>query len=292
MFKSASFLVTLIFSYVGVAVAAGTMTDSVTGMQFVQVPAGCFDLGEMSSADKAVAQKPKAAVQELIVHDGPGAEFVHENAAIDEEFEDGSIAANEEAMGSGAVCLKKSFWMGKYEVTQGQFKQIMGDNPSGFKKGDSYPVERVGWFDAQAFIRQLNKATGKNYRLPSEAEWEYAARSGGRDQKYGAGNSAGKSAWYMANSRYTSHPVGGKQANVLGLHDMSGNVWEWTADCWNESLATAPSDGSANTQGNCTARVLRGGSWYDAKSLISTTARLWNDADKFDNNSGFRLVHD
>jgi len=94
----------------------------------------------------------------------------------------------------------------------------------------------------------------------------------------------------MRNSKFTSHPVGEKKANALGLYDMSGNVWEWVQDCWNADINAAPKDASAQTQGQCTARVLRGGSWYDAAEMITTGSRLWNDADKLDNNTGFRLV--
>jgi formylglycine-generating enzyme required for sulfatase activity len=155
----------------------------------------------------------------------------------------------------------RAFSMGRTEVTQGQWRSIMGTSPSKFSAcGDTCPVETVSWADAQAFVKKLSAKTGKQYRLSSEAEWEYACRAGGQDKYCGSGrvNDVG---WYDANSGGSTRPVGGKQANAWGLHDMSGNVWEWTEDCWKENYNGAPTDGSAWTTGNCSQRVLRGGSW-------------------------------
>jgi len=280
-------------------VVGDTKTEQVTGMAFVWVPQGCFQPGNLSGATVAAVKKAVAA--DTVHFDGANGEQIHEVSALDEATElsavepvfiDQAVSSPQGVDTSHLTCLSKGFWMAKYEVTQGQYHNIMGVNPSGFKKGDTYPVERVRWFDVRKFVSRLNKVTGQRFRLPSEVEWEYAARSGGRNQAYGAGGSVGKVAWYMGNSGNSSHPVGEKKANALGLYDMSGNVWEWTADCWNKTLANTPKDGSANKSGNCAARVLRGGSWYDARELIKTTARLWNDTDKRDNNSGFRLVLD
>lgn len=140
----------------------------------------------------------------------------------------------------------KSFLMGKYEVTQTEWVAVMGGNPSEFK-GRTRPVEHVSWNDAQEFIRRLNAKTGKEYRLPSEAEWEYAARAGSQsawsfgDDKGQLGNHA----WYIDNSGNETHPVGQLQANKFGLFDMHGNVWEWVQDCWHFNYRGAPSDGSA-----------------------------------------------
>ena len=131
------------------------------------------------------------------------------------------------------VCLN-DFYLGKYEVTQGQWKVVMGNNPSKFQDcGDACPVEQVSWNDAQEFIRKLNQMFGKNYRLPTEAEWEYAARSGGKKEEYSGTNdraSVGNYAWYEDNSGKTTHPVGLKSPNGLGIYDMSGNVDEWVND--------------------------------------------------------------
>ena len=282
-----------------VSAAGDTMIEPITGMEFVRVPKGCFQPGNLHGLTASTAGKKSSAgaaravaVESVQIHEVGALDDAAGQVAEQQVFLDQAVGGRKTADTRKLTCLQHDIWMSRYEVTQGQYQNIMGVNPSAFKKGDNYPVERVRWLDARKFIRRLNRVSGKHFRLPSEAEWEYAARSGGRNQRYGAAGSADQVAWYMKNSGNSSHPVGKKRANALGLYDMSGNVWEWTADCWNETLANMPKDGSPNKSGNCAARVLRGGSWYDAKALISTTARLWNDTDKRDNNSGFRLVLD
>lgn len=269
------------------------MVDPVTGMVFVRVSAGCLNLADDSKAVKTSFTSNQSSKQALIIHHGPGTEFVHENSAIDEVSDLSELHPDEPvARQTGEVCHEKDFWMGKFEVTQGQYMKVMGHNPSAFKKGDNYPVERVSWLDARQFVRMLNEKSGKQFRLPSESEWQYAASSGDQEMKYGADGKAADVAWYMKNSSST-HAVGGKKPNALALYDMSGNVWEWTDDCWSEHRnSSAPADGSAVSSGKCTVRVLKGGSWYDAEQYIRVSARLWNDADRSDNNSGFRLVLD
>ncbi len=142
------------------------------------------------------------------------------------------------------VTIPRPFAVGKYEVTQAEWRAVMGSNPSRFK-GDRNPVEMVSWDDAKDFVRKLSAKTGKTYRLLSEAEWEYAARAG-TQSKYLCGNGDGclsGVAWYPSNSGNGTHPVGSKGGNAFGLHDMHGNVWEWVEDCRHKSYAGAPTDG-------------------------------------------------
>ncbi|MFH0782750.1 MAG: SUMF1/EgtB/PvdO family nonheme iron enzyme [Pseudomonadota bacterium] len=221
-------------------------TDSTTGMEFVYVPKGCFQMGD-TFGDGGVDEKP-----------------VHE------------------------VCVD-GFFIGKYEVTQGEYTRIIGSNPSQFKKGDRYPVEQVSWDDAQAFIRNLNDKSGKSYRLPTEAEWEYAARSGGRKEKYAGADSPDAVAWYTSNSGGSTHSVGSKSPNGLGLYDMSGNVWEWCQDRSDSSYYNnSPRD---NPQGPSSGvyRVLRGGGWYYVPGRVRAAIR-GRRAPGHRDFPGFRLV--
>jgi formylglycine-generating enzyme required for sulfatase activity len=184
----------------------------------------------------------------------------------------------------------KAFAMGKYEVTQEQWYAVMGNLPSS-TKGRTLPVDSVSWDDAQEFVRRLSAKTGKNYRLPSEAEWEYAARAGSRTEWYFGDNEneLGRYAWFSGNSGNSTHPVGEKLPNAFGLHDVHGNVREWTADCWNDNYNAAPSDGSAWLAGNCSRRVLRGGSWRVAPPDLRSASRYWLSASSRDDFIGFRV---
>jgi formylglycine-generating enzyme required for sulfatase activity len=186
-----------------------------------------------------------------------------------------------------------SFAMGKYPVTQGQWKKVMGSNPSHFSYGgDQCPVEKVSWDDAQAFIQKLNQQTGHTYRLPSEAEWEYACRAGSTGEWcFGDEHSLlVKYAWYEGNSGSKTHPVGEKKANAFGLHDMHGNVWEWCEDRWHNDYEGAPSDGRAWVDDGDSERVMRGGSWdFDARYSCSVF-RYYHWPDDRGSYGGFRLA--
>ncbi|CAG37151.1 formylglycine-generating enzyme family protein [Desulfotalea psychrophila] len=198
----------------------------------------------------------------------------------------------------GADCEKPvheveldGFWLGKYPVIQSQYEEVMGINPSRFKKADTYPVETVSWHDAQAFIEQLYKQSGMRFRLPTEAEWEYAARSGGKRELYAGGNDIEAVAWYGGNSNCSTHPVGKKQANGLGLYDMSGNVWEWCQD-WFDKYYYQSSPGN-NPRGPSLGsnRVLRGCNWDGAGSWALRSAfRFGIASDARNSRVGFRLV--
>jgi formylglycine-generating enzyme required for sulfatase activity len=182
------------------------------------------------------------------------------------------------------------FAIGKTEVTQGQWGAVMGNNPSQFSScGDDCPVEKVSWEDAQEFARKLSAKTGKTYRLPSEAQWEYACRAGGRTLYCGSDN-LDAVAWHGGNSGGRTHSAGLKQANAFGLVDMSGNVWEWVEDCSHNSYNGAPSDGSAWTNGSCDGRVLRGGSWSNDPRYARAARRSFSSPGLRDYSLGFRLT--
>ncbi|MBO7382048.1 MAG: formylglycine-generating enzyme family protein [Muribaculaceae bacterium] len=158
------------------------------------------------------------------------------------------------------------YYIGKCEVTQALWKAVMGNNPSKFK-GDNLPVEKVGWDDCNTFISKLNQLTGRKFRLPTEAEWEYAARGGRKSKgyKYAGGNDVGQVAWYDNNSSSATHPVGQKSPNELGIYDMSGNVMEWCEDWYDDYTSSSQTNPTGPQSGSY--RVARGGSWnYDATS--------------------------
>lgn len=182
------------------------------------------------------------------------------------------------------------FYIGKYEVTQKEWRDIMGSSPSNFKNYDQCPVEQVSWDDIQEFLRKLNAKTGKNYRLPTEAEWEYAARGGSLSQKYkyAGSNNVDEVAWYSSNSGSKTHPVGEKNPNELGLYDMSGNVEEWCGD----GFGVYPSDIQTNHQGPSTGlyRSLRGGSWKNKSQYCRIASRGNDYPHSRTQTSGFRLA--
>ena len=167
------------------------------------------------------------------------------------------------------------YQIGETEVTQALWVAVMGSNPSNWL-GDNLPVEKVSWNDCQTFITKLNQLTGKTFRLPTEAEWEFAARGGTKSQgyKYSGSNTLGDVAWYTENSGRKTHEVGSKQANELGLYDMSGNVWEWCQDWKGNYDSSAQSNPTGPTTGSN--RVLRGGSWDYSARLCRVTNRYYS----------------
>ena len=227
-----------------------TFIDSATGMEFIFVKGGCFQMGD-TFGDGEADEKP-----------------VHE------------------------VCVD-DFYLGKYEVTQGQWKKVMGSNPSHFKDlGDKCPVEMVSWNDTQEFISKFNSQSGKKYRLPTEAEWEYAARSGGKSEKWvGTSNesSLGDYAWYNANSGIKTHPVGQKKPNSLGIYDMTGNVWEWCGDWYADKYYENSSKSNPRGADSGSSRVLRGGSWDTSAQGARAAYRIWINPDNRYDFIGFRV---
>jgi formylglycine-generating enzyme required for sulfatase activity len=221
------------------------MIDKVTGMQFVYIPQGCFQMGSSNVG----------------AHEQP----VHE------------------------VCLD-GYWMGKHEVAQGQWRKVMDGNPAHFQKGDDYPVEMVSWNDVQEFISELNKKSGKQFRLPTEAEWEYACKAKGNDT-YCGGENINYLAWYSVNSISTgSHPVGTKQKNDFGLFDMTGNVWEWCQDWFEENYYRNSPRNNPQGPASGSNRVYRGGSWDNGAGYARSAFRYCDAPDQRWSNLGFRLV--
>ncbi len=181
------------------------------------------------------------------------------------------------------------FWLEKCEVTQGQWGRVMGSTPASFQKGNDYPVERVSWDETQEFIRRLNQLTGLVFRLPTEAEWEYACRAGTAGDTSGYGR-IDQAAWYYDNSSEQTHAVGQKKANAWGLFDMLGNVGEWCQDWYDPGYyAKSP---SRNPTGPAAGerRVYRGGSWVNRANMLRASIRLHQVPSTKRNNLGIRLA--
>ncbi|MHB8762963.1 MAG: formylglycine-generating enzyme family protein, partial [Deferrisomatales bacterium] len=233
-------------------------TDPTTGMQFVYVPPGTFQMGDTFG---------DCARYGWCGYEQP----VH------------------------TVTLTRGYYLGKTEVTQAQWQAVMGSNPSYFQPSRGYPacptcpVEQVSWNDIQVFVANLNAQTGRAYRLPTEAEWEYAAKGGPYSQGYKyAGSNNVDEVGSNRGSVYGTHPVGQKLPNELGLYDMSGNVWEWVQDWWGTYSAAAQTDPTGPTTGS--RRVFRGGSWLDDPWFLRSAFRLDRWPGDRSNLIGLRLV--
>ncbi|MBQ9588398.1 MAG: formylglycine-generating enzyme family protein [Bacteroidales bacterium] len=186
-----------------------------------------------------------------------------------------------------------TFYMGKFEVTQRLYMTVMGENPSRWTYNDSLPVEQVSWNDAQMFIARLSQMTGYRFRLPTEAEWEFAARGGNLSKNHvfpGQDGDPGSVAWYGMNSGNITHPVGRKKPNELGLHDMAGNVWEWCSDWYGDYSAEEQTNPRGPKHGE--SRILRGGSLNSPSWGCTVSDRSWYQPDYGYGFHGFRLVLD
>ncbi|MBT3071474.1 SUMF1/EgtB/PvdO family nonheme iron enzyme [Rhodomicrobium sp. Az07] len=207
------------------------------------------------------------------------------------------------------VTIPQAFALGKYPVTFEEWDAYVADGGGGFlgfgtryKPDDNgwgrgrRPVIDVSWDNAQAYVKWLSEKTGKLYRLPSEAEWEYACRAGTETAWFFGSSESDldRYGWYKDNSGRKTHPVGEKLPNAFGLHDLHGNVWEWCEDCWNDSYAAKPEalkqSGGAWTAGDCFLRVLRGGSWGDGPQSLRSADRFWSSSDFRLNFVGFRAA--
>lgn len=203
-------------------------------------------------------------------------------------FNMGSNSGDKDEMPVHEVCVDE-FWMGKYEVTQGQWKNIMGENPSNYKSGDNWPVERVTWFAVKKFVSLLSEQSDRNFSLPSEAQWEYAARSGGKDKKMLGKNDIDQTAWYKGNSGGTRR-VGSKVPNGFGIYDMKGNVWEWCEDKYHKNAYSMHSLNNPIIETSSgPSRVKRGGAYSSDQSYLKPTNRSYQSAPfgRFD--LGFRI---
>jgi formylglycine-generating enzyme required for sulfatase activity len=227
-----------------------------------------------------------AKAQPQTVKNSLGMEFVLVPAG---SFMMGSENGNKDEKPVHQVTINYSIYMGRYEVTQAQWQQVMGSNPSRFKNCDQCPVEMVTWNDVQEFIQKLNAMNdGYAYRLPSEAEWEYACRAGTTSDYAGDLDAMG---WYDKNSEHRTHADGQKQPNGFGLYDMHGNVWEWCEDWYHDNYNGAPTDGSAwLSGGEQKKRVLRGGSWINHANSLRSAQRHTYPPGFHDDDSGIRLV--
>jgi len=216
-------------------------------------------------------------------------------------FTMGSHNGNADEKPVHQVTINHGFYMGKYEVTQGQWQTVMGttihqqrDKVAGsyiiVGEGNHYPMYFVSWEEAMSFVGRLNELNdGYTYRLPTEAEWEYACRAGTKGDYY-ADNVSGIG-WSLENSGNETHVVGGKQTNAFGLSDMSGNVSEWCEDVYHDNYYGAPTNGSAWVSGGeSQKRVLRGGGWFDRDLYLRSAARFKNSSDYREYGIGFRVV--
>ncbi len=255
---------------------------------YAAIAAGAQGLPAQKPGTPAVA--PPAGEQAKIMSDKTaGMELVFVKGGC---FQMGDVfgGGNNDEKPVHDVCVA-DFYMGKHEVTQAQWQKVMGENPSSNKQcGPDCPVESVSWNDAQEFIKKLNAKSGKQFRLPTEAEWEYAARSGGRKEKWPGTNDEAKLdeyAWYSGNNETQTQRVGTKKPNALGLFDMAGNIREWCQDWYGDTYyQTSPKD---NPSGPATGekRVLRGGDWDD---LRTTKRGADGPPDVRDNSNGLRIL--
>ncbi|MCX8022647.1 MAG: SUMF1/EgtB/PvdO family nonheme iron enzyme [Syntrophorhabdaceae bacterium] len=252
-----------------------TFREPVTGIEFVRIKGGCFIMGDV--------------------------------------FDKG----REDEKPNKEICLD-DYYIGKYEVTQEQWISIIGKNPSFFQKEElrylcgvrlcvgcredacetmetlKFPVENVSWDDVQEFLEKLNKKTGRQFRLPTEAEWEYAARSGGKKEKWAGTHfehELDRYAWYRETSNFRTNPVGTKEPNGLGLYDMTGNVWEWVNDIYDPDYYKFIEKHNPQGPKIGATKVMRGGSWFEDPQMIRTSARGSGFPFLRSTNIGFRLAH-
>ena len=280
------------FNFLHFICLLGTLTTSASaaeisnkaGITMVDIPAGSFVMGSCKLSGDIESENKKRAFmgQDLLPGTCPQAD----------------MEASDYETPQHKVTLRK-FQLSKTEVTLGQFKKFIASaqrndliNQEFIKyntHADNAPVVMVNWQDAQDFIAWLNKTEGGGYRLPSEAEWEYACRAGAKTQYCGS-DQVDEVAWHLNNAGQRMQAVATKKPNKFGLHDMSGNVLEWVQDCWNPNYRGAPTDGSAWTRCVDGYQVQRGGSWIDESKYLRSAARQVDSPGSRGNDSGFRVA--
>jgi formylglycine-generating enzyme len=246
-----------------------TYTNSI-GMEFVLAPSGSLLMGKF---------EPQCAPVGL-----------QDNVTESQHAE--CVKMSREASRPGFQAnIPRPFYIGKFEVTQGQYRKVMGANPSHFpeskagENADDYPVDSVTWQDAQAFVQKLNAIEkSRAYRLPTEMEWEYAARAGATDEVQGLKKP--EAAWFMSNAQYTTHPAGRKSPNAWGIYDMLGNVWEWVRDFYDEQVQPGGPVGPRSGK----VHVLRGGSYSAHDKNVRVSVHAGGPGGVID--VGFRIVKD
>ncbi len=253
-----------------------------TGMEFVWIEGDCFQMGQSEQEEEQIVNERKAGKYRQLFND-EREQLVHERG--EEKYR--QLFNDERPVHE--VCVD-GFWMGKYEVTQGQWQKLMGNNPARNKSGEDFPVEQVSWNKVQGFIHKLNQKEDNTFRLPTEAEWEYAARSKARNENFSGGNDVNVVAWHSGNSGKITHRVGTKKPNSLGLYDMSGNVWEWCGDWYYQDYYSVSPRNNPKGPPTGTDRVVRGGSWGDGPFYVRVSCRDWTGSDQHDGYLGFRLV--
>ena len=245
-----------------------------TGAGYEEPPRKVVDISDTGAGDLAITVNGVSFVMKRV-----------EGGTFQMGSNDSEAYGDEQPVHSVAL---SGYYMGETEVTQALWKAVMGSNPSNFK-GDNLPVAHVNWNDCQDFIRKLNQLTGMNFRLPTEAEWEFAARGGNQSNgyTYAGSNNIGSVVWYDDNSGSKSHAVKGKSPNELGLYDMSGNVWEWCSDWYGDYGSGSQTDPIGPSSGSY--RVLRGGGWNYYARGCRVSYRCRGDPGYRGDHIGFRL---
>jgi formylglycine-generating enzyme required for sulfatase activity len=277
----------------------GTMSAG-TGIRVAVGPIDNIKASQVAVTESAAKPLQKVSEQTL-QHDQPwtvpnlNMQFVYVKPG---SFQMGSNE-NDSEKPVHQVTISNGYWLGKYEVTQDEYQSIIGSNPSNFKGGRK-PVDSVSWNDAVSFCQKLTELertagrllSGYEYRLPTEAEWEFAARGGtaSKGYQYSGSDNPDSVAWYDSNSGATTHDVGTKSPNELGIYDMSGNVWEWCQDDWHSDYKGAPSDGNRWGDGTGSYRVCRGGSWDGGASNCGVAIRSSSSPGHRGSNLGLRVA--